>query len=94
MTGHVCETCPSCKYCVTGVPHGMACDLADGGTAPTAGPTPDATPFDGVAVPVAGAYLVIDGVVRLVESRWVELGPTRDGRIRWGVATRSEVDHD
>lgn len=105
---HDCDICPSCAYCVDSAPHQDDCDVAAEGTAPTATPTAQATPTDwptavsdegavalgeAVAVPRAGAYLVVDGVVRRVDSRWVELGPTRDGRIRWGVTTQSEVDY-
>lgn len=92
---HDCDTCPSCGYCVTSAPHLDDCsyDPDAEGTASTPEPTPDGTPLcEGVHLPERGAYLVIDGVVRDVESRWVELGPTRDGRIRWGLATRAGVD--
>ncbi|OII61186.1 hypothetical protein BJP40_06570 [Streptomyces sp. CC53] len=45
-----------------------------------------------LAVPDTGAYLIIDGAVRQVTSRWGELGPTTDGRIRWGLVTQDEHD--
>lgn len=88
-----CDICPSCGYCVTAAPHLDDCDRDAGGTAPTPGPTADDTPVcEGVHLPAEGAYLVIDGVVRQVSSSWLSLGPTYDGRIRWGVVTQSEAD--
>lgn len=43
-------------------------------------------------VPATGAWLVIDGEVREVIDKWPANGPTRDGRIRWGVVTKDEGD--
>lgn len=45
-----------------------------------------------LTVPARGRFLVYEGKVRKVAHIWRELGPTRDGRTRWGVVTEEEKD--
>jgi hypothetical protein len=93
VSDHDCTLCPYCNYCVTDAPHRDGCDPDARGTAPAPGSAPAATPVcPGIHIPERGAFLVVDGVVRPVTDHWPNLGPTYDGRIRWGVVTQHEGD--